>query len=95
VRIDFGTASYNNPAKLDKAITAFRQKSKSDWRLLVVDNNSSDDGVREVIERHISQDSRIVAEFNKENLRYVGAVNRILSWAETNNVGYIDNDAYI
>lgn len=95
MRIDFGTASYNNPAKLDRAITAFRNNSKSDWRLLIVDNNSTDQDVRNVVERHVSQDQRVVAEFNEHNLGYVGAVNRILSWAETNNVGYIDNDAYI
>lgn len=95
MRIDFGTASYNNPSKLDRALKCFRQKSRSDWRLLIVDNDSQDPGVKEVINSHLSEDNRIHVEFLDHNIGYVGAVNKILSWAQTNNVGYIDNDAYI
>jgi GT2 family glycosyltransferase len=95
MRIDMGIASYNNPGKLDHCIEMIRANSQSDWRLLIVDNNSPDEGVRPVIEKHAAQDSRIIPMFLDENIMYPGAVNKILEWAETNNVGYIDNDAYI
>lgn len=95
MRIDMGIASYNNPHKLDQCIRLIRQNSQSDWRLLVVDNNSPDSEVRPVIEKHAAEDNRIIPLFLEENLRYPGAVNTILEWAETNNVAYIDNDAYI
>lgn len=95
MRIDMGTASFNNPDKLDMSIQCMRDMSQSDWRFLVVDNASPDPGVREVIEKHAAEDARIVPRFLDENLGYVGAVNTILAWAETPNVAYIDNDAYI
>jgi len=94
MRIDMGTASYNNPQKLNMMLINMRENSTSDWRVLVVDNASTDPGVREVIERHASEDSRIIPRFLDHNTGYVGAVNQILEWAETNNVGYLDNDAY-
>jgi GT2 family glycosyltransferase len=95
MRIDLGTASYQNPDKLDRALSALRHLSTSEWRCLVVDNNSPDPLVKEVISKHADQDSRIIPRFLDENLGYAGAVNQILEWAETNNVGYIDNDAYV
>lgn len=95
MRLDMGTASYNNPSKLDRMLTCMRKNSITDWRFLVVDNNSSDPGVKDVINKHCTEDSRIIARFLDYNTGYVGAVNQILEWAETNNVGYLDNDAYV
>lgn len=95
MRIDMGTASWGSPEKLDRCLTAVRNMSKSDWRFLVVDNNSDDPAVRAVIERHVSEEPRIIPMFLEENKGYVGAVNTILEWAETNNVAYVDNDAYV
>lgn len=94
-RIDLGVASYQNPAKLDRALTKLRKHTKLDWRCLVVDNASPDEKVRQVIARHASEDPRIHFEFRADNRGYAGAVNRILEWAETQYVGYIDNDAYV
>ena len=42
MRIDMGTASYNNPEKLNMMLTNMRQNSISDWRFLVIDNASTD-----------------------------------------------------
>lgn len=95
MRIDMGTASWGSPDKLDRCLGAVRQMSTSDWRFLVVDNNSDDPSVRAVIERHAAEEPRIIPMFLEENKGYVGAVNIILEWAETNNVAYVDNDAYV
>lgn len=95
MRIDMGTASYNNPQKLNMMLINMRENSTSDWRFLIVDNASTDPGVKTVIEKHASEDSRIIPKFLDHNTGYVGAVNMILDWAETNNVGYLDNDAYV
>lgn len=95
MKIDMGTASYNNPSKLDKMLTNVRQYSTTDWRMLVVDNASPDPDVRQVIDKHSSQDKRIIPKFLEVNTGYAGAVNTILEWAETNNVAYLDNDAYV
>lgn len=95
MRIDLGIASYQNPDKLDRCITLLRQNTVSDFRCLVVDNDSPDHGVKTVIERHAAEDSRIIPQYLSTNIGYCGAVNVILDWAETNNVGYVDNDAYV
>lgn len=95
MRIDMGTASWGSPEKLDMSLSCVRSMSQSDWRFLVVDNASEDPQVREVIEKHMSQEPRIQARFLEENIGYTGAVNTILEWAETNNVAYVDNDAYV
>lgn len=95
MRIDFGVSSYNNPDKLDRAVSMFRQNSRSDWRLLILENASEDKRTVEVADKHASEDNRVIVKKLDKNVRYTGAVNHILEWAETNNVGYIDNDAYI
>ena len=95
MRIDFGVSSYNNPDKLDGAVTAFRQNTRSDWRLLILENASEDPQTIKIAKKHSSEDPRIIVKQLTTNVRYTGAVNHILEWAETNNVGYIDNDAYI
>ena len=95
MRLDIGVSSYNNPEKLDKAVTAIRTHSQSDWRFLILENASEDPRVKEVAERHAREDPRVIIKYLDKNVGYVGAVNHILEWAETSIVGYIDNDAYI
>lgn len=95
MRIDIGISNYNNAAKLDKCLHHLREFSKSDWRVLVVDNNSTDPFVKEVLDRHMSEEPRINAKYMDTNTGYVGAVNEILEWAETEYLGYLDNDAYV
>lgn len=95
MRIDFGVSSYNNPDKLDRAVTMFRQNTHSDWRLLILENASEDSRTQEVAAKHAQEDPRVIVKYLTTNVKYTGAVNHILEWAETNNVGYIDNDAYI
>lgn len=95
MRIDFGISSFNHPDKLNACLQHFRRNTASDWRLLVVDNCSTDPSVKDILKYHSSEDSRIIPKYMETNTGYVGAVNEILAWAETNNVGYLDNDAYV
>lgn len=95
MRLDLGIASYQNAPKLDLTLQNLKQYTTSDWRCLIVDNNSPDVEVREVIEKHAAGDERIIPMFKEDNTGYTGAVNEILKWAETPYVGYVDNDAYI
>lgn len=95
MRIDLGISNYNYPEKLDRCLTKLRENSTSDWRCLVVDNKSTDPNVKIVLDRHSSEETRIIPRYMESNTGYVGAVNEILSWAQTNNVGYLDNDAYV
>lgn len=94
-QIDIGIASYQSPEKLDRTISALRRHTRSDWRLLIVDNASPDQRVREVIKDHADRDSRIIPRLLDVNTGYAGAVNEILRWADTKFVVYSDNDAEI
>jgi GT2 family glycosyltransferase len=95
MRIDIGISNYNYPEKLDQCLRALRRNCTSDWRVLVVDNQSTDPVVKDIISMHMSEEPRIMVKYMEENTGYVGAVNEILAWAETDYVGYVDNDAYV
>lgn len=95
--LHIGIASYQNPTAVEKAIESIQWSTDGDWKLLVVDNASPDPVVRRVLET-AATDSRITLEFRDDNIGYVGAVNRIIEWADSENaefVAYCDNDAEI
>jgi GT2 family glycosyltransferase len=94
-RIDIGIASYENPDRLDQTILRLRQNTKSEYRILVVDNNSPDPRVREVIERHAQEDPGVEPHFLDQNLGYAGAVNHFFELAETELIAYCDNDCEV
>lgn len=95
--LHIGIASWQNPGALRQSIECIRSRTTGDWKLLIVDNASPDPQVRSILEK-AAEDSRISFEVNPENLGYVGAVNRILQWADWENahhVAYVDNDAFV
>lgn len=94
-RLDIGIASFNNPEKLDETIRRLREHCRTDYRIFVIDNASPDLAVRPVIERHAAEEPRIVPVFLPENIGYAGAVTKLLSIAETDYIGYCDNDAWV
>ena len=49
---------YNGEAYLDEAIESVIQQSSPDWELIIADDGSSD-GSREIARRHAAADSRI------------------------------------
>lgn len=93
-RLDIGIASYMGPDRLRKAISCLEQKSKTDYRVFVIDNNS-DEATRNVIREAKGRNDRIVPVFLDENTGYAGAVNRLQKMAETEYIAYCDNDAYV
>lgn len=98
VTLYIGIASWQNPDALAQSIRHIQANTTGDFKLLVFDNASPDPRVREVILAATAEDKRIYPDFNGENLGYVGAVNRILQWADWENahhVAYVDNDAFV
>ena len=63
MRLDLGISNYNYPEKLDECLRALRLNSTTDWRCLVVDNMSTDPKVKEVLERHASEEPRIIPRY--------------------------------
>lgn len=94
-RLDIGIAAYRDGTKLAKAVACLKAQSTTDWRLLIVDNPGANLTTRPLIERLCAEDSRITGRFLPENVGYAGAVNEILNWATTENIAYLDHDAYV
>lgn len=94
-RFDLGIASYGSPDKLRSAIASLQRHSVTDWRVFVIDNPHPTDNVRELISTLAAQDSRIVPVFMDANVGYVGAVNELFSRAESEYIGFLDNDAEV
>lgn len=96
--LHIGIASWQNPAALKKSIEGIEKHTQGEYKLLIVDNNSPDPEVEKVIRAAAAGNSRITFELKDTNSGYVGAVNRILEWAEWEqalHVAYVDNDAFI
>jgi len=91
--IDLGIASWNSPDKLKKTIDRIVQHTTGEWRLFVIDNQSTDPGVRTLLESYT--DDRIIPVFLDENRGYAGAVNKLFELADKEYIVYVDNDAYI
>lgn len=95
--LTIGIASYNNAERLDSAITNLCMNTTGDWKLFIVDNNS-DALTKEVISKYVAADPRVIASFLDHNVGYVGAVNSIMKFAQSNGshyVAYCDNDCDI
>jgi GT2 family glycosyltransferase len=95
MRLDIGISCYNNPDGIKAAVENIIQNSTSDWRLLLVDNASEDPRVKELLQNYAAVNPRIIPMYLDVNIKYSGAVNKILEWAETEYVAYSDNDATV
>lgn len=93
--LDIGIASYENPGELAHTLEALRERTSGDWRCLVVDSNSQDPSVRQILEKNAAEDSRIIPQYLDYNAGYSGAMNIFFDWAESEYIVYCDNDARV
>lgn len=93
-RLDIGIASYRSPEKLRKTIQFVRRFSVTDWRLFIIHNGEPDDAYSVSLDASAG-DQRIITLQPQFNSGYAGAVNKLLSIAETEYIAYLDNDAYV
>ncbi len=94
-KFDIGIASYGSPDKLKNAIASLQRHSVTDWRVFVFDNPHPTDNVRDLIANLAAQDPRIIPVFMETNVGYVGAVNELFNRAESEYIGFLDNDAEV
>jgi len=97
-RLDIGIAAYGKPERLEQVVNALATTMATDWRCLIVINQHPDKVKQQAIETlcarvQYKHKHRVHIEHMPRNVGYAGAVNVILTWAETEYVAYCDDDA--
>lgn len=77
---------------LDEAIQSVRNQLYPYWELCIADDASKNDAVRELLEKHAKEDSRIKVVYRKENGHISAASNSALELATGEFVALMDND---
>lgn len=95
-RLDIGISSYGNPTKLRETFRSLTNSS-TDYRCFVIHNpgGEGDEQARAIIREYAKANARIIPIWEDLNGGYAGAVNKLLALAETEYVGYLDNDVQI
>jgi glycosyltransferase involved in cell wall biosynthesis len=84
---------YNPPPDvLDAAIRSVRSQIYPDWQLCIADDASSDPDIREVLQRHAAEDSRIAVHFRLQRGNIASASNTALEMATGEFVALFDHD---
>lgn len=84
---------FNPPlAFLEQAIASVRAQIYPHWELCIADDASTDPGVRALLERHASQDSRIHIVYREENGHIAASTNSALALAGGEFVALFDHD---
>ena len=87
---------YNPPPEfLDEAILSVRNQIYPYWELCIADDASSDERVKEILNKHSSEDSRIKVIYRLINGHISEASNSALSLATGDYVALLDHDDLI
>jgi succinoglycan biosynthesis protein ExoO len=83
--------TYNVKEYVNKCLDSVLRQTHSDLEVIVIDDGSSD-GTREILQGYAENDSRIVYLKNKENLGPSGTRNRGLEIATGDYIALLDSD---
>ena len=83
-------ANYNNGKYIGEAIESVLNQSFTDWELIIIDDNSTDNSVA-VIENYFNDD-RIRFIKNKENIGYTKTLIQLVSKVRCDVFGTLDSD---
>ena len=84
-------SSYNNAVYLPDALESALGQSFNDWELLVVNDNSSD-GTKDILETYKNKDSRIIIWTNQTNQGLTKNLNTALDKAQGEYIARLDSD---
>jgi len=82
---------FNHAIYIEKSIFSVIDQSFEDFELIIVDDCSSD-GSRDIIETYAKKDKRIIPVFNKRNFGVSKSRNDALRLAKGNFIGFCDSD---
>jgi len=83
---------YNGISFIEESIQSIKKQTFKDWEFLIVNELGSDDGSREVIEKHAAGDPRIKLIQNTERLGLAESLNRGIALAEGDYIARVDVD---
>ena len=89
--ISIVTANHNSARFIDETIKSVQAQSFSDWEMIIIDDNSSDEGIQ-IIEDYIKKDPRIKLLKNESNLGPAKTRNKGLEIAQGRYICFIDSD---
>lgn len=85
--------TYNTPIGfLKECLDSVVNQAYDNWQLCIVDDASTHQGVRDVIEQYATNDSRITYKFSQKNQHISGATNEAISLAKGEFIGLFDHD---
>ncbi|GAB2021310.1 hypothetical protein RyT2_03840 [Pseudolactococcus yaeyamensis] len=88
--------TYNTDLKmLDEAIKSVQLQVYSNWELIIVDDCSPNQIVRESISNYVAKDNRIKSIFLSENHHIAGATNQGFKIAQGDYIALFDHDDYL
>jgi glycosyltransferase involved in cell wall biosynthesis len=94
MRIDILIPTYNRSKLLRECLeSVLGSTSMADWRVTVIDNNSSDD-TKQVVESFIARSERVHYLFEKKQGKSE-ALNRGISLSDSDVIGMIDDDEHL
>jgi GT2 family glycosyltransferase len=92
-RISIVTPVYKTPKDfLVRCIESVRDQVYTNWELVLVDDDSRDSQVREVLQRYAREDNRIRIYFQPENRGIALTTNEALRCCTGEFVGFLDHD---
>ncbi|WP_260448694.1 glycosyltransferase family 2 protein [Listeria grandensis] len=84
---------YNAEVHLQEAINSVLQQTYADWELIIIDDGSND-GSREIIDKNVRRDDRISAMASLGNEGAAMARNRGLEAARGQYIAFLDSDDF-
>ena len=86
-------ANYNtDPVMFRAALDSILNQTFSNFELILIDDKSTNENSKKVIDEYCKKDSRIVAIYNKENKGLAGSLNEGLKIARGKFIARFDTD---
>lgn len=94
MKVSVITGTYNPGHLVHKFIESVLKQTLTDLELIIIDDYSTD-GTREVLQEYIKKDSRIKLIFNEQNLGISATYNKGLDIATGEYVSLVDSDDFL
>ena len=95
IPVDIVVPVYNARALTEKCITSVREYATGDWRLVLIDDASTDPDLATYLKQVAASDSHIVLLTNEQNCGFVATANRGIQQASGRDVLLLNSDTEV